>query len=533
MKNDEYPHTCVTPQGFRYGIHKPSYRVVNLRQNDYVQSLGGIEGGGSLDNQRNFPAAEVRVEDADWIYEIPNPLSFRGTTYISRSWAEDMAASPEAIRLPEPPSASMSDFFDKWGRADGSREEIFKELPPPVLLSLAANSTDARDLIVLARLCCAFAFSADGQPLGLRYQRRADGGVQAIIHNHDLFEILVNNYYLPDVYKEVMVLRPGAQGGSEIVGEVTDGSHVFEYLRRNSYIAGGHYAANMANDAIRYHIRDLSRDDIRALRHIYYQRSYVRLSAELGMPEVRSRQPLAAAELEEMRLEIQRRLRQGAAITPALDATIWGWNYGYGCSSDNYRLHASHQMIHQQFSMLAGEMETVGGPALRPYGCGDLIAEFMGRYQAAHGSSFFDDYYRAIRQNTRLDGRTDLDNSLIVYEDEGVILFVPKAQTSQWELQLMPLTSVGNIVEVGHDLRESIDAAILTAMRILAKMGARMITVIEYSKRLGSGETGQRLLYSFLPKLPQAPGAFSEAQLRWISGHYPEDFARACRMRLP
>jgi len=97
----------------------------------------------------------------------------------------------------------------------------------------------------------------------------------------------------------------------------------------------------------------------------------------------------------------------------------------------------------------------------------------------------------------------------------------------------MPVTPAGNIVEADQNLRESIDAAILTAMRILTRMGARMITVIEYSKRLGSGETGQRLLYSFLPKMPQAPGAFSEAQLRWINGHYPEDFARACRMRLP
>ena len=527
MKNDEHLNTCVTPQGFRYGIHKPSYRVANLRRKDYIQALGRIEGDGSLYNERNFPAAEVAVDEADWIYEIPNPLPFRGRTYISRSWAENIAADPKAIKLPEPPAASMSEFLDKWGR-DGSREEIFKELPPPVLLSLAANSTDKRDLIVLARLCCAFVFAADGRPLGLQYRRR-NGGSQAIIHHHDLFKILVNNYYLPDAYKEVMVLRPGAQGGSEIVGEVTDGSHVFEYLRRNSYIAGGHYAANMANDAIRYHIRDLSRDDIRALRHIYYQRSYVRLSAELGMPAVKNRQPLTTAELEALRQGIQQRLREG--VVPTLNATIWGWNYGYGCASDNYRLHASHQMIHQQFSMLPGEMETVGGPALRPYGCGDLIAEFTGRYQAVYGSSFFDDYYQAVRRNSRLDGRPELDNSLIVYEDDRVILFVPKAQTSQWELQLMPVTEAGNIIEADQDLRESIDTAILTAMQILTKMGAKMITVIEYSKRIGSGASGQRLLYSFLPKHPQAPGAFSEAQLRWINGHYPEDFAQACRSK--
>jgi len=41
------------------------------------------------------------------------------------------------------------------------------------------------------------------------------------------------------------------------------------------------------------------------------------------------------------------------------------------------------------------------------------------------------------------------------------------------------------------------------------------------------------LLYAFLPRLPESPGAFSEAQLRWINGHYPEDFAASCRRRLP
>ena len=39
----------------------------------------------------------------------------------------------------------------------------------------------------------------------------------------------------------------------------------------------------------------------------------------------------------------------------------------------------------------------------------------------------------------------------------------------------------------------------------------------------------QRLLYSFLPKIPYSMGAFSEAEARYILGHYPEDFAAACR----
>ena len=68
---------------------------------------------------------------------------------------------------------------------------------------------------------------------------------------------------------------------------------------------------------------------------------------------------------------------------------------------------------------------------------------------------------------------------------------------------------------------------------MLGAMGARMITTIEYSKSVVDSDADQRLLVSFLPRLPESPGAFSEAQLRWINGHYPEDFALACRRHLP
>jgi hypothetical protein len=121
----------------------------------------------------------------------------------------------------------------------------------------------------------------------------------------------------------------------------------------------------------------------------------------------------------------------------------------------------------------------------------------------------------------------------VVFEDRQVVLFVPKAQTSQWELQLMPKTAVGNILEADSRMRRSLDRGILVAVRVLGSMGARMITSFEYSKPIVAGEPGQRLLMSFLPRLPESPGAFSEAQLRWINGHYPEDFALACRSHLP
>jgi hypothetical protein len=63
-------------------------------------------------------------------------------------------------------------------------------------------------------------------------------------------------------------------------------------------------------------------------------------------------------------------------------------------------------------------------------------------------------------------------------------------------------------------------------------MGAKMVTVFEFSRKISPNTSDQRLLYSFLPRLPESPGAFSEAQLRWINGHYPEDFATACRLKV-
>ena len=132
-----------------------------------------------------------------------------------------------------------------------------------------------------------------------------------------------------------------------------------------------------------------------------------------------------------------------------------------------------------------------------------------------------------------MDGNTDGERSLVVFEDDRVMLFVPKAQTSQWELQLMPKASVGNIFEADRRLRRALDRTILIAVKILGAMGAQMITSIEYSKAINGGDADQRLLVAFMPRLPESPGAFSEAQLRFINGHYPEDFAAACRSHLP
>jgi hypothetical protein len=332
-----------------------------------------------------------------------------------------------------------------------------------------------------------------------------------------------------------MALRPGVQGGSEIVGEwpAERDSHVFEYLRRNSYIPWGHFASNIANDLVRFAIADLSDYDFEGLRHLYYQRTFVRLAEQLGLQLVVRRKCLTLLELETLRQEIMQALDRQGTASLQFDATLWGWNYGFGFAASGYRLHASHQQIHQQFAMVPKEVVRSGteNERISSYSCGDLVTDFVRSYQEAHGSSFFADYAAAIRNNSRTDGKKDLPADLVVFEDENIILFVPKAQTSQWELQLMTSGPVGNILEANSNVRRSLNTGILTAMRMLTGLGAQLITVIEFSKRVGVKNIDQRLLYSFLPKIPYSMGAFSEAESRYISGHYPEDFAIACRLQ--
>jgi len=245
--------------------------------------------------------------------------------------------------------------------------------------------------------------------------------------------------------------------------------------------------------------------------------------------------------LEALRTVILDMVRGRSAKEPLLfNTTLWGWNFGFDFAPSGYRLHASHQQIHQQFALIPETVATrcstapdiATGASMPAYGCGDLVDDFISAYREQSGASFFSDYIRAVHTNQRMDGRSDRESSLVIYQDDQVMLFVPKAQTSQWELQLVTRHPVGNILEADLTVRDALDRGILTAVRILAGLGARMITTIEYPKRFVGGSDDQHLLYVFLPKLPESPGAFSEAQLRWINGHYPEDFAAACRLEL-
>ena len=537
--------SCVHSSGqFVYGVHAPSYQVANLRENDFVEPLGAFPDNSPYRNQGNFPQGEIQVEQAEMIYEVANPFPFRGVTYISSAWAKPRAANPSSIRLPEPPAVSMRQALQEFLPAGAAMnlQKSFAALPETVLLALASTSTDPEDLVTLAGMSCEFLRDGAGEPVGLRYTEGGNGLARPRILQHELFEVVVNNRHLPEVYRQVMILRPGVQGGSEIVGEYRDaphGCHVFEYLRRNSYISWGHYAANMADDAVRYSTANLSETDMRGLRHLYYQRTFLRLGAQLGLPLPPRRKTMTETELEELRLAVVQALRRKDAPPLPFTATLWGWNYGFDYAPSGYRLHASHQQIHQQFAMLPHTVPAwhhggqVAKEPVSSYACGDLVAEFCQRYKEETGRDFFSAYLEAIRNNRRMDGVEGENISLVVYEDERVMLFVPKAQTSQWELQIMPLEEVGNILEADAATRASLDRALLIAQKILARLGARLVSSIEYSSRITAKPAGQRLLYALLPKLPYSMGAFSEAQLRWVAGHFPEDFAAACRLHLP
>ena len=113
-----------------------------------------------------------------------------------------------------------------------------------------------------------------------------------------------------------------------------------------------------------------------------------------------------------------------------------------------------------------------------------MIAGFIQQFNKTTGASFFDCYEKAIRTNSRMDGRRNGPSRLVIYEDERVMLFVPKAQTSQWELQLMPRQAVGNILEADAPMRRSLDKALLITMRILTRLGASMITVIRIQQTI-------------------------------------------------
>ncbi len=538
--------TCIAPSGhFVFGLHQQqSINVANLREHDHIAWLGDLDNVGVY-NEINFPKDSHQRLESSAVYEIRNQFPFWGATYIGKNWADACARNLARICMPPPESCSLCHSLETWmqkkGLESADLDALFETLPDSLHLALATTSTDSRDLIRLARLACEMIWDdSKGRPTGLRFEQDQRGGIRPVIHNEALFEAVANNRHLPDEYKEVMVLRPGVQGSSAIVGDwekIREGGHVYEYIRGNSYIPFGHYAANMAQDAVRYQIQDLTHADMTGLRHLYYQRTYIRLAQQLGLNLPPMRQQIAVETLESLRQDIQKALADSSGQDHlAFNGSLWGWNFGFDYAPSHYRLHASHQQIHQQFALIPAVASNGGvassGQNPPAFGFGDMIAAFGREFHQNTGQYLFDSYLKAVQNNQRMDGAPGLPSDLVVYADKNVMLFTPKAQTSQWELQLMVLAPVGNILEANAEIRASLDRAMLIGVKTLEKMGARMITSIEASKRFDDPGTDQRLIYFLLPKTPQSPISFTQAQLRWINGHYPEDFAAACRQRL-
>ena len=528
--------TCVSPEGtFKVGIHNPGFEVENLRQNTQKDVLGRLFDDSPVENQINFPSSTVSADKTDRIYEIANAFPFRGTTFINSAWADRKAAKPDAIALPPSPDCSLTKNLVKWQNKEtkeaSSLPPVLDLLPRPLLLALAQASTDPDELATLAAKACDLLFDngKDMPPTGVAFKEIKPGRPVPVIHDHDLYDILGNNPCLPDAYKEVMVLRPGIQGNSEIIGEAIEDTHVFEYLRRNSYIPWGHFASNMANDEIRYNVKDLTLSDISGIRHLYYQRIYVRLAQELGLKLPATQRPFTPRELEALRLSVAKAVESEKTDALFFNSSLWGWNYGFGFAQSGDRLHASHQMIHQQNAMVPEKISDDQGNPYHCFSCGDLVTDFIQDYKATYDQEFFPAYIRAIQSNQRTDMNDQGPDSLIVWEDEQVMLFVPKAQVSEWELQLMTKTVCPHILAADTPTRHSLDRAMLIALQTLDTLGAKMVTSIEFSGRFNRPDNGQHIMYSFIPRLPYAPGTFSEAQLRWISGCFPEDFALACR----
>ncbi len=518
--------TCVCPDGtFSFGVHRPDYFVINNRLNTKIQGLGFTAHGEEIDNHRNFPRGDLHIVGAQPIYEIPNAFPFWGSTYILGDVASVAAQKERPVTF----SPQAQGSFDQWDEFKGL---CLEKVPRPILLAIAQTCTNPDILVDLLPLAAEFVRDGSGNIIGLLYEKKSDGLQGPKILDHDLFETLGNNPALPDYLKQIMLLRPGVQGTSPIVGEFInkDRCHIWEYLRANSYIPWGHFAANMAEDSIRYSVACLDFQDMTGLRHLYYQRIFVTLAHELDI-KVKRRGLLTEAELEELRRAIKACIGMTGSGKCRFSAVLWGWNYGYDFSPSGFRLHASHQQIHQQFALVPEDVTGKDGKVIPAYAIGDLVDSFIRHYQEVHGTGFFGAYINAILSNKRTDGDEQLERGLCVYKDENVLLFVPKAQRFHGELHMVCLKKSGNILEADTATRRSIDKAIYVAVKVLDRLGAKMITSFELSKRFGSS-VDQRLMYCFIPRHPYSPGAFSEQQARWITGHFPEDFARSCRQEL-
>ena len=76
--------------------------------------------------------------------------------------------------------------------------------------------------------------------------------------------------------------------------------------------------------------------------------------------------------------------------------------------------------------------------------------------------------------------------------------------------------------------RTALDTGIRIAVQTLEALGAGLITNVEFGGRFTSRNKDQHLIYSFIPRLPYAPGTFPKPRCV-LFPMFPEDFAQACR----
>lgn len=544
--NKKRPNTCVSPEGtFIVGLHEPNYIVTNVRSTNQREKIGYSEVNEPIYNDSNFAIGDINCTNIQGVYEVLNAFPIWGATYILkkpadyyaediRTWQFDFEKHTDVSNE----SDFLTDIVNGSVANSAGKAYAISDLPQSLLIALAQTSDNPDILVKLANIACELVHDNEhnGNIEGIRFKKVQNNAFIPIIHNHELFEVVVNNPALPDEYKLAMVLMPGAQGTSPIVGEYRDGkTHIWEYLRANSYIPWGHFASNMAQDSIRYSAKELTLQDLMGLRHLYYQRVMLVMAQELKIEYQQRKEDISLCpeHIEELRKNIIVKLDdQNILQNLNYTGTIWGWNYGFDYSPSGYRLNASHQQIHQQFALSRSQINNIDRSLSPTYIIGDRIAEFIECYHQNYHVDFFDMLLKAIYSNNRIDKRTDRPQSLIVYEDDNVVLYVPKAQRTQGELQLITKQPVGNVLEADLSMRNSLDKGIFLAIKALYHIGASMITSYEVSKRFDESNLKQHLFYCFLPKHPQSPGAFSEAQGRWITGHFPEDYADVMRNAL-
>ncbi|MEZ4604794.1 MAG: hypothetical protein R2861_15750 [Desulfobacterales bacterium] len=225
------------------------------------------------------------------------------------------------------------------------------------------------------------------------------------------------------------------------------------------------------------------------IRHLYYQRIYIRVARMLGVMLPATGRPLSGDELEALRMEITDALASGDYSprdndSPFFTGALWGWNFGFGFAQSGHRLHASHQMIHQQNAMIPESIVDSDGDLYPCFSCGDLVADFIQEYKTVHGTDFFAAFIKAVENNQRTDMNPDGPNALIVWENEKVMLFAPKAQVSEWELMLMTKAPCPHVLCADTATRNALDTGIRIALQTLEILGAQMVTSVEFQVSL-------------------------------------------------